>query len=117
MNNNGAILNNLAWLYAEKGNPKALEIAEKAYRASPESPDIQDSYGWILVQNDQAEKGLRLIKQALELLPGNTEIRYHYAAALIKSGNKSEGLQILENLLKENADFNGRKEAEQLLRH
>ncbi|MDX2507682.1 MAG: PEP-CTERM system TPR-repeat protein PrsT [Gammaproteobacteria bacterium] len=113
---NGAALNNLAWLYHLKGDPKALDLAERAYRTAPENAGIQDTYGWILTQQNQADKGKRLIKQAMGLIPDNLEIRYHYAAALVKSGNKDEGQQMLEKLLKQNKPFNGRKEAKQLLK-
>jgi len=108
-------LNNLAWLYHLKGDPKALDLAERAYRTAPENAGIQDTYGWILTQQNQADKGKRLIKQAMELIPDNLEIRYHYAVALVKSGNKDEGQLMLEKLLKQNKPFNGRKEARQLL--
>ncbi|MCG6939545.1 MAG: PEP-CTERM system TPR-repeat protein PrsT [Gammaproteobacteria bacterium] len=112
---NAAVLNNLAWLYSLKNNPKALDYAEKAYRLTQTDPGILDTYGWLLVQQGQTMKGRRLLQQAMEQLPDNLEIRYHYAVALIHSDSKSEGQQILEKLLRENRPFIGRKDAQQLI--
>ncbi|MDX2505566.1 MAG: PEP-CTERM system TPR-repeat protein PrsT [Gammaproteobacteria bacterium] len=112
---NSTVLNNLAWLYSLSGNPRAMDMAERAYRFAPENPGILDTYGWILVQQGQVEKGQRLIKQAMDIIPGNSDIRYHYAAALLKSGNDVEGKQILVELLKQDKPFAGRADAKRLL--
>jgi len=114
---NSTVLNNLAWLYFLDDNSKAMDMAESAYRFSPQNPGIQDTYGWILIHKDQLEKGQRLIKQAMDTIPESLDIQYHYASSLLKSGNHAEGRQILEQLINQNKPFSGREQAKQLLKN
>ena len=111
-----AALNNLAWLYSLNNNPKALDMAERAYRLTPENPGIQDTYGWILTQQAQPEKGLRLIEQAMQTLPDNLDVRFHLASALIKSGKKIQGRQVLKEILNQGKIFESREQAQLLLK-
>ena len=108
-------LNNLAWLYSLKNDSRALEFAEKAYKEKPENSGIQDTYGWVLVQQGQVEKGLRILEQVIEVLPGVPEVQYHYAVALLKSGEKTAAHKILKQLLQSNQPYEWREEAEKLM--
>ena len=108
-------LNNLAWLYSLKNDSRALEFAEKAYKAKPEDSGIQDTYGWILVQQGDVERGRQILEQVMKDLSGVPEVRYHYAVALMKSGEKVKARKILINLLEEGKPFEGRNEAQALL--
>jgi putative PEP-CTERM system TPR-repeat lipoprotein len=109
-------LNNLAWLYSLVNNPKALELAESAYRVNSNNNGILDTYGWILVQQGQVDKGRRVLERVMKNLPGVPEVKYHYAVALLKSGEEKEARKILGRLLKDGKSFEGREEAEQLLK-
>jgi putative PEP-CTERM system TPR-repeat lipoprotein len=106
-------MNNLAWLYLEEDPGRALRHAEQAYQASPERPEVLDTYGWVLVRNDQAEKGLTYLQEALLKAPHLAQIRYHTAVALHRAGRDREARRELEQALR-NPEFEGRDAARAL---
>ena len=55
---NAPLLNNLAVLYQDAGNPKAVETAERAYKLAPQMPAVQDTYGWILLGAGKAKEAV-----------------------------------------------------------
>ena len=89
------LLNNLAVLYQAQGDPKAVEVAERAYRAAPRIPAIKDTYGWILLGSGKTEQALGLLRDAAAALPDNAEVQYHYAVALAQSGEGAVALPII----------------------
>jgi putative PEP-CTERM system TPR-repeat lipoprotein len=113
---NATLLNNLAWIYHQRGNERALELAEQAHKLSPRSPEIMDTLGWIYVEKGQPERGMALLRSASELAPTQGDILYHYAVALHKTGRTSEARRELEKLLRSEQRFGKEKEARQLLR-
>jgi len=76
-----AALNNLAWMYYERKDPRALEYAKKAYDLAPNVAAIADTYGWILVEKGELKKGIELLTKAAALEPENQEILYHLKEA------------------------------------
>jgi len=78
-------LNNLAWLYDQREDPKALTLAEQAHRLAPDDPQITDTLGWILIRREFLERGLDILKQAFKGLPDDPSIRYHLAVAYQKT--------------------------------
>ena len=109
-------LNNLAWLYQQEKDTRALATAEQAYLLKPDSATIMDTLGWILVQQGDTARGLKLLKAASEKAPAATGIRYHWAAALAKSGDRAGARRELADLLVKNKKFPERQEAQELLK-
>lgn len=113
---NPIVLNNLAWLYGEKNDPKAFTTAEKAYALAPRSADIADTLGWLHVQKGDAAKGADILGKAHAMAPDRSDISYRYAVALEKKGDKIQAKTVLQKVLAAQATFTERPQAEALLR-
>lgn len=91
-------LNNLAVLYQRAGDPRALSMAQKVHALKPDSATYADTLGWILVQQGETAKGLKLLEQAVAAAPQNPEIRLHWAHALAKDGQGAKAREALQAL-------------------
>ena len=108
---NPVILNNLAWLYANRGDNRSIEYAQHAYRLSPESAAIADTLGFILIGRGETERGLELLSQAHDKMPGSPETTYHLAVALKSAGRKKEARTMRTQLLASSTPFDARSDA------
>jgi tetratricopeptide (TPR) repeat protein len=96
---NVVALNDLAWTLQQVKDKRALEYAERAHKLAGSNPAVQDTLGWVLLEQGQAARAVPILKQASDAAPQVSEIRYHYATALMKTGDKPGARRQFELLL------------------
>ena len=69
---NVGALNNLAWSLSELKDPRAKEFAERAYKLAPSNPSVTNTYGWVLVQQGDTQRGIEMLRKSVELDPNDT---------------------------------------------
>ncbi|TFW30700.1 XrtA/PEP-CTERM system TPR-repeat protein PrsT [Massilia horti] len=114
--NHAGALNNLAWAYQQEKDPRALGVAEQAYKAGGEIPQIMDTLAWVLIEKGDTNRALPLLQKAVTLAPESHDIRYHLAYGLSKSGDKAGARKELDKLLSQNKRFAQEEEARSLLK-
>jgi len=107
-------LNNLAWIYTEQHNPKALGLAGRAYKLAKDSPNVSDTYAWALLAGGQPKAALPILEQAARNAPKVPAIQYHLAVAQARTGDRTGARTTLEALQKSGADFEDKAAAEKL---
>jgi Tfp pilus assembly protein PilF len=84
---NPLVLNNYAY-YLSLRNYRmddAERMASQAFEKQPNSPSIQDTYGWILYLKGDLANAKRYIGKAVES-DGGAEVLEHYGDVLMKLG-------------------------------
>ncbi|MEQ1591236.1 MAG: XrtA/PEP-CTERM system TPR-repeat protein PrsT [Thiobacillaceae bacterium] len=113
--NQTTYLNNLATLYQREQDVRAQATAERALKLAPDSPGIQDTLGWILLEKGELTPGLAWLKKATSAAPRSASIRYHYAVALARSGNTLQAKKELQAILATQIRFPEAEAARKLL--
>ncbi len=107
-------LNNLAWIYQQQHDPRALDLARQAYVLSP-GAQTADTLGWILTTSGKADTGVLLLRQASAQAASDPRVQYHFAVALKDTGNKADAIKLLNAVVAVKADFTEKPQAQQLL--
>jgi putative PEP-CTERM system TPR-repeat lipoprotein len=110
-------LNNLASLYQREKDSRALATAEQALKLAPDQPSVQNTLGWILVEQGQLPRGLDLLGKAATKSPKEGVLRYHYGVALARSGKKVEAKKELEAAIASGQKFPELEDAKVLLKN
>jgi len=94
--NNVVALNNLSWLYMDKGKfSEALKHSEKAYSLADEIPNVIDTYAQALLKSGQKKEALIKAKAAYTLSKAkDIDIVLNYLETLI-ANNKQEKAKLL----------------------
>ncbi len=111
-------LNNLAWIYSEKGGAenlrKGVAYAKTATEMMPDLGQVTDTYGWLLLKQGKVDEAMRVLRTAARQAPDDPEIRYHLAVALHRSGSSAEARDLLDAILADGSGFSSRDEARAL---
>jgi tetratricopeptide (TPR) repeat protein len=110
--------NNLAWLIASDPAGdlgEALMLAMRAKQASPDSPVIADTLGWVHYKRQSYSLAITQFELALKGLPENPTMAYRLALALVGNNEKEKAMKTLEPLLDGKKEFTERVDAEKLL--
>lgn len=91
-------LNNLAWIYHEKNDERAIDLADRAYKLSPDNAAVADTYGWIMFNNGQQAESVPVLEKAHSLAPDSEEIARHLAEAYKTNNQPDRAREILEKL-------------------
>jgi len=97
---NFIVSNNLAWLYFEKGElEKALEHSKQAFEIAPKVPNVNDTYGQVLLHLGKKQEALVKAMDAYNLSGGkDVAIALNYTEVLIGNKRLAEAKQVLENV-------------------
>ena len=108
--------NQLAWMYAEKGEnlDEAVKLAEEAAQKQPLA-GIIDTLGWVYYKRGEYDKAVEKFTQAVELSAFQPTIRYHLGLAYAKTEQKDLALQELNRALEISADFKEAADAKALI--
>jgi cellulose synthase operon protein C len=112
---NPVVLNNLSWLYFQKGDERALELAQRAFALAPQSPVVGDTFGWILFETGDTQRATEILRKAAADASAPPVARYHFAVALNKAGQHDDAKQVLNDLLQSGAKFDETDAARKLL--
>jgi predicted Zn-dependent protease len=84
--NDAVVLNNVAWTMNKLKDPSAARYAERAYALKPGDGAVADTWGQILVESGDLNRGLEILQKGVAAAPSYRELRFHLAQALAKSG-------------------------------
>lgn len=114
-----ALLNNLAYLYAEHRTDKetlaeAGKLAAQALAQEPENPSLLDTAAWLAYRQGDYEAAWKYAQDALGRAPETGVHNLHAAIILHARGQKEDALDHLQRSLTAQMDHKHRQQAETL---
>jgi putative PEP-CTERM system TPR-repeat lipoprotein len=120
---NAQVLNNLAYILADKDNKpdEALIYAQESLEGAPENADAAGTLGWILyrkgIYEGARQQLLRATTEDKNSAQRNAVTRkYHLAMTYLKLGDKRRGMEMLGEALRQNPNLPEADMARSLIR-
>ena len=114
--NSTPALNNAAVAMHQLKEPKALQLAQRAYQLEPENFSILDTYGWILLEQGKLDEALSVLTTAYSKAPKNAEVMVHLAQVYAKKGDATKSQELARNALQYRPSADIKAKAELLLK-
>ncbi|WP_158970669.1 XrtA/PEP-CTERM system TPR-repeat protein PrsT [Paraglaciecola sp. L3A3] len=112
--NRPAMLTRLANVYMPSDKQTSFVYAKEAFELDANNAQVLTTYGWLLTQQKQANKGLELLRKAVAIGQKNPAIHYYIAVSLDKLGLKQEAKLELETLFATNINIAENEQARAL---
>ena len=110
-----AALNNAAIAVHQLKDPRAVQLAARAYELEPGNHAVQDTYGWLLTEQGRVDDGLKLLLSAASQAPRDPGIRLHLAQAYKEKGDSAKARSEAQEALRLNPSPDIKSQADKLL--
>jgi tetratricopeptide (TPR) repeat protein len=97
-------LNNLAYSLAADDPDEALKFAQQAAEKAPDSPNVQDTLGWIYYRKGLYSMAVRYLKTAVDK-ESNPRRQFHLGMSYLKVGDQSTGQRIVREALQKDPNL------------
>jgi Tfp pilus assembly protein PilF len=93
--------NNLAWLHAESNEDLdvALQLAQTAVSASPDTPEITDTLGWVFYKKKLPQQAIAQFERSIARSPETAIYHYHLGLAYLLAGDSERAHASLRRAL------------------
>jgi Flp pilus assembly protein TadD len=93
---NGALLNNLAYMIAEseKGDlAEALSLAQSAKQLMPDIAEVSDTLGWVYLKKHLIDNAIDIFEDLTKIEPDRSTYHYHLGMALAQKADLPKARQ------------------------
>lgn len=106
----------LASLYNELGDDRALQTAHRAWEIAPDNLQVGSTYGAMLVDAGDPARGLELIDGALQKSPSEPQLLLYRSLALAQTGDLDASRMQVDVILDSDPDDSVRAIADEILK-
>src|SRR6185503_19662837 len=109
--------NNLAWILvaSDRNLDQAAQLAKAALKQLPDSPQVNDTMGWIYYKTGVYELAARHLEQSLRRDQSDPSVHFHLGMTYVKLNDPAKARTSLEKALSINPQFAGAAEAKTTL--